>query len=519
MARFGGLRGSKLHLAVWAEAWFGIMIFGFNQTSAGGVLADVTFNKQFPRMDTLTTSGSLQAYNAKIQGTVVAMYTLFGVFGALGCTFLGDKLGRRKTIFIASIVQAIGAILQASSFAFAQFIIGRIFLGLGTAGMVATISVWQSEVSKAENRGEHVSAFGIFCSSGMVLALFLAFGMGYTQPNSVSWRFPLIFTVLPSILVCCGIFKLPESPRWLSKQGRWEETREILGLLYDDDPHGDIVNKEVQDVQISLERASKGKGNLGAMFKMGPQRTFHRVIIAAVAQIMLQMSGINAIVYYAPSIYENQLQFSGKISSVLAASSQLALVIGSFCCAYTVDRFGRRKLMLFSASAMSICFACIAGLTSNPDNKPALKAAVFFVFLYCFVYVLGFLGIPFLYASEVAPTHLRASVCGLSTAISWLFNFLVAEVTPTAFTNLGWKYFLVFFCLNAAFVPIIYVFFPETSQRSLEEIDQIFESSTSIFDSVSVAKKLPKLHLAEHLQQEKEADVAVAEASHVEEVV
>jgi hypothetical protein len=160
----------------------------------------------------------------------------------------------------------------------------------------------------------------------------------------------------------------------------------------------------------------------------------------------------------------------------------------------------------------------MAGLTSNPDNKIALKAAVFFSFLYLFVYVLGFLGIPFLYASEIAPTHLRAAVCGLSTAVSWLFNFLVAEVTPVAFNDIGWRYFLVYFCLNAAFVPTIYFFFPETSQRSLEEIDQIFESSTSIFDTVSVAQKLPKRHLAEFLHEEKGVEVPVAQASHVDEV-
>jgi MFS family permease len=175
--------------------------------------------------------------------------------------------------------------------------------------------------------------------------------------------------------------------------------------------------------------------------------------------------------------------------------------------------------MLFSATGMSICFACIAGLTSNPDNEPALKAAVFFSFLYVVVYVMGFLGIPFLYASEIAPTHLRAAVCGLATAVSWLFNFLVAEVTPTAFTNIGWRYFLVYFGLNALFVPIIYFFFPETSGRSLEEIDQIFESSTSIFDTVSAAKKLPKRHLAEYLQEEKGAEIAVPDTSHIDEVL
>jgi sugar porter (SP) family MFS transporter len=445
---------------------------------------------------------------------------LFGVFGALGCTFLGDRLGRRKTIFFASAVQGVGAILQASSFAFGQFIAGRIVLGLGTGGIIATVSVWQSEVSKAENRGEHVSAFGIFCGSGLALALWIAFGMSYTQPNSASWRFTLIFTLFLSITVCSFIFFLPESPRWLCKVNHWEEAREILGLLYDVEPHSDSVNKEIENIQISLERARKG--NIGAMFKMGPQRNFHRVVLAAVAQIFLQMTGVNSIAYYAPSIYQQQLHFSPTSSAALAAASQLAMVLGAFCCSYTVDRFGRRRLMILSASAMSICFACLAGLTSQATNPGALKAAVFFLYLYFFVYVLGFLGLPFLYASEIAPTHLRAATCGLSTAVSWLFNFLVAEVTPSAFADIGWKYFIVYCCLNAAFVPTIYFFFPETAGRSLEDIDTIFEATTSIFDAVSAAKNLPHRDYGAFLEEKGEvkgeemSDEKTANAVHVE---
>lgn len=334
--------------------------------------------------------------------------------------------------------------------------------------------------------------------------------MSYTQPSSVSWRFTLAFTLFLSFLVCISIFSLPESPRWLCKQDRWEEARETLGLLYDKVQSSETVNKEIEDIRISLDRANKG--SLGAMFKMGPQRVFHRVVIAAVAQIFLQMTGVNSITYYAPTIYQQQLHFGQTDSGLLAASSQLVLVIGAFCCAWTIDRFGRRKLMIFSASSMSICFALIAGLTSQPDNPAALKAAVVFLYLYFFVYVLGFLGIPFLYASEIAPTHLRAATCGLSTAVSWLFNFLVAEVTPSAFDDIGWKYFIVYCCLNASFVPVIYFFFPETAKRSLEEIDEIFEASTSIFDTVSVAQKLPRRHLAEFLREDKGTEVSHSEA-------
>lgn len=447
---------------------------------------------------------------------MVALYTLFGVFGALGCTFLGDLLGRRKTIFIASIVQGIGAILQASAFGFAQFIIGRIIIGLGTGGIIATVSVWQSEVSKAESRGEHVSAFGVFCASGIALALWVAFGMSFTQPSSVSWRFTLVFTLFLSILVCAFIFTLPESPRWLCKVNRWDEGREIIGILYNEDPHGALVNHEINNIRLSFERA--GNSNLSAMFKMGPQRCFHRVVLAATAQIFLQMSGVNSIAYYAPTVYSQQLHFSSTTSGILAASSQFAMILGAFCCAFTVDRYGRRKLMLGSAAAMSVCFACLSGVASQPDNPAALKAGVFFLYLYYFVYVLGFLGIPFLYASEIAPVHLRAATCGLSTAVSWLFNFLVVEVTPIAFTDIGWKYFLVYCCLNAAFVPTIYFFFPETARHSLEDIDEIFESSNTIFDSVRVAKKIRNRQNSESEEEEKGTTVALRETDDVETV-
>ncbi|KAJ5714033.1 uncharacterized protein N7483_011214 [Penicillium malachiteum] len=472
MAPFLGVRGSKLHLAIWMEACFGVMIFGYNQSAAGEVLSDSEFNLQFPRMVTgalsshytpcLEFSEPWDAHYLEMSWAVGKQYLL-----PVWCRLPGPLSNVHPSL------------LPNSS------------LGSG--------------VSKAESRGEHVPAFRIFCGSGIALALWVAFGMSYTQPSSVSWRFPLAFTIFLSFLVCISIFSLPGSPRWLCKMDRWEEGREILALLYDEDQNSETVNKEIEDIRISIERVSKGK--LGALFKMGHQRTFHHVVIAAVAQIFLQMTGVNSITYYAPTIYQQQLHFASSESGLLAASSQLVLIIGAVCCAWTVDRFGRRKLMMFSASSMAICFAFIAGLISQENNPAALKGAVFFLYLYFFVYVLGFLGIP-----EIAPTHLRAATCGLSPAISWLFNFLVAEVTPVAFDDIGWKYFIVYCCLNASFVPVIYFFFPETAKRSLEEIGEIFEASQNIFDTVSVAQNLPKRHLSEFVRDEKGPKAAHFEA-------
>ena len=345
---------------------------------------------------------------------------------------------------------------MCTSFSFAQFIVSRIFLGFGTGGVIATTSVWQSELSKASSRGSHVSAFGIFCGIGLTLALFVDYGCSFVA-SSFSWRFPLALPMLLSFIAMTTIFTLPESPRWLCKAGRTAEAAEILDLVHQD---AQVVEKELNDIRVSLDLS--GSVGLGSLLEMGTQRVFHRVLIGCVAQMMLQLTGVNSITYYASSLFELQLGFSPKLSQLLAASSQLCIILGSAICSFTVDRFGRRSLMLFSAASMSLCFAFMAGLVSHPENEAGLKAAAFFVFLYYVCYTIGFLGIPFLYASEIAPAKQRAQICGISTAVSWLFNFLVAEVTPIAFTDIGWRYFIVYCVLNAAWVPIIYFFFPET---------------------------------------------------------
>lgn len=151
------------------------------------------------------------------------------------------------------------------------------------------MSVWQSELSKAESRGSHVSAFGIFCGVGLVLAMWFDFAFSFSS-GSIAWRLPFALCGVLSLVAMTGILLLPESPRWLVKRGRSAEARSILELLHPGDQ--DTIDKELRDMEVALSMAESA--SLMSMFTMGRQRIFHRVCLAAAAQMMLQMTGINS---------------------------------------------------------------------------------------------------------------------------------------------------------------------------------------------------------------------------------
>lgn len=167
--------------------------------------------------------------------------------------------------------------------------------------------------------------------------------------------------------------------------------------------------------------------------------------------------------------------------------------MGGVLCFFTIEGFGRRKLMLASAAGNAICMALVAGLGSQPQNAMAMRGAVVFMFIYHFTFVMGLGSVPFIYMAEIAPLTLRATINGISIGVFWAFAFILGEVSPIALEAIGWRYFLIFAGLNLVMMALIYLLFPETAGRSLEEIDHIFTSSNSIWDSVWVAERKTRL--------------------------
>jgi len=203
------------------------------------------------------------------------------------------------------------------------------------------------------------------------------------------------------------------------------------------------------------------------------------------------VSGINLITYYAATIYQNEIHLSGVVSRILAAANGTEYFIASFIAVYTIEKFGRRSLMLFGAVGMSLSMMILAIMNAFPGTATGIVAATF-LFLFNTFFAIGWLGMTWLYPAEIVPLGIRARANALSTSANWAFNFMVVMITPVSFSSIGYQTYIIFAVINAFIVPVVYFFYPETAYRSLEEMDSIFHKTKSWFSLVSTAKREPR---------------------------
>ncbi|RDW60230.1 hypothetical protein BP5796_11836 [Coleophoma crateriformis] len=506
------LRGHQLSVAQLALIVApSFILFGYNQAGVGGLLSLPDWTKTFPQIDTVNTTGAVKSHNATIQGVVVATFVLGALTGALSCMQIGDQFGRRKCIFGAAVLSLIGEILCTSSFGLAQFIVGRTIIGLGIGILSATVPVWQAECSSAANRGKHVVLDGLFMTLGYTLESWIDLGGSQiTGANaSASWRMPLGIPILFSIILMICIFLMPESPRWLIKVGRVEEATLQLSKLKDlpiDDP---LISAEVDGIQYALEESVVKKASMKDMFTMGPEKLFYRFCLCILLQFYQQMSGSNLISVYSTVLFQQKIGLAAETSRILSGGTLTWKFLSSFVAFFTIDRFGRRALFMFSGVGMGSCMLALAISTSyDSSNSSANIASVFFIFFYNFFVPIGFLGANFLYCAEVAPVKLRVSMAAVSTANHWLWNFVVVMVTPVAISSIGNLYFIVFAVISFCIPLSVYFFYPETMGQSLEQIDAVFRDNSTPLAIVRASKLLAKGDV-EAIMQEKIAQKQV----------
>ncbi|KAK9236688.1 general substrate transporter [Lipomyces kononenkoae] len=482
-----GLRGKPLHIAIATIAGLSFLLFGYDQGVIGSLLTLDTFIATFPAMDVSNSvSPSQRSHNSTIQGVAVSLYEIGCMLGAIVTMVIGDKLGRRKTIFCGSIIMIIGTAVQCTSFSLGQFIAGRIITGLGNGFNTATVPMWQSECAKAHSRGQLVMLEGALITGGIALSYWIDLAF-YFVPGQADWRFPIAFQAVFAIIVTGAVLLLPESPRWLLKKGHEDEAARVFSALDDEPDDSSVISQEIDAIKSTL--ATETSSSFRDIFTFTNKKHFHRTMLAFWNQVMQQITGINLITYYAGTIYQNSIRLSPLNAKI---------------------RLGRRKLMIGGAIGQSVTMAILtatAYLADKGNSKAGIAAAVF-LFVFNTFFGIGWLGMTWLYPAEIVSLQVRAPANGLSTAGNWISNFMVVMITPIAFNNIGAYTYLIFAIINAAMVPTVFFFYPETAGRSLEEIDEIFAQSNpwTPWDVVRIADSMPKHHA---FYEETEDDIAL----------
>ncbi|KAK3694460.1 sugar transporter [Podospora appendiculata] len=490
---FMGLSGRPLSLAVSTVATTGFLLFGYDQGVMSGIISAPAFNNVFKA----TTD------NPTLQGTVTAIYEIGCLIGAVFILCLGDLLGRRKAMILGAFIMVVGVVIQvtcqAGASPLAQFIVGRVVTGVGNGINTSTIPTYQAECSKTSNRGLLICIEGSVIAFGTCIAYWIDYGASYGNDDLV-WRFPIAFQILFALIISIAMVFLPESPRWLLIHGRVEDADKVIAALRGYEVEGEETVLERSLIVDSL-RASGGHGQKSTPFKAlftgGKTQHFRRMLLGSSAQLMQQVGGCNAIIYYFPILFEKSIKQTHQLSLLLGGVNMIVYSISATFSWYAIERVGRRKLFLYGTIgqclSMVIVFTCLI-----PGDEMTARGAAVGLFTYIAFFGATWLPLPWLYPAELNPIRTRSKANAVSTCTNWVSNFLIVMITPIMVQNIGWGTYLFFALANACFLPIIWFYYPETARRSLEEIDIVFAMGyVEKISYVKAADQLPQLQPSE----------------------
>jgi sugar porter (SP) family MFS transporter len=369
------LEGRALTAGITITSGVGFTLFGWDQGMFGGILSNPAFIKRF------------NDPSATIQGQIVSTYDIGCILGAFLSIFVGDRLGRRMSIVMACCFVFVGGLLQCTSYGLPQMIIGRIVAGFGIGQNSATIPMWQSETSKPEHRGKLIALQLVLVIFGITITQFVNLGFTYIPNNEVAFRFPISFQSVLALVTIALVLMMPESPRWLCYVDRHAEAGEVIARLQAQPEDAGSVKEELQNIiNTIVEEKASGKVGWREVFSNGEQQNFRRICLGAGTSLFQQMGGINIVVYYLPVILIKSFGFSGRLALILTAIDFMSLCFWGLMIFFVIDRVGRKKLMLYGALGMSLCFA-LAAVGLGIGTKASNGSAVAFIFFYnvCFV--------------------------------------------------------------------------------------------------------------------------------------
>ncbi len=403
-------------------------------------------------------------------GLVVAAVPIGAVGGALFSGRLSDRYGRRLMILLSSIIFAVGALVSAAAGGTELLVIARLVVGVAIGLASATAPVYISEVAPPDIRGRLVTFFQLSVTIGILVAYIV----GLVFEPSEGWRWMLGLGAVPALILGIGMLRMPQSPRWLVMVGEDYKARAVLEKIRESDPAK--IDAEMAEISDSLISEPGGWRDL-----MQPVVKAALVVGVGLA-ILQQVSGINTVIYYAPTI----IQFTGvdsDSSAILAAVGVGIVNVGMTIVAIRLlDRLGRRPLLLGGSLVMGLSLTALAlvflgGAGSDVDSFIAVGALM----LYVAAFAISLGPIFWLLNAEIYDLRVRSKAAAVGTMANWTFNFIVSLTFLILIDDLGRSgtfFFYAAICVLTFFFCLKFV--PETKGKHLEDIQDVFKKRAGV---------------------------------------
>ena len=400
------------------------------------------------------------------QELVVSVVLIGAAVGALGGGRLADAFGRRLMLIVTALIFMSGALVCAAAASVGALIVGRIIVGLGIGLSSSTVPVYISEVSPPGARGWQVSLFQLAITIGILGAYLVDYGFA----ASGGWRWMLGLAVVPGALLGLGMLAMPETPRWLAKHGHAESARKVLARIRGTQD----VQAEFQEIQSTLSQAEE-RGHFSDLLAVSVRPA---LIVGVGLAIFQQITGINTVIYYAPTIIQSAGIPSASGAILATAGIGLVNVLMTIVAMWLIDRAGRRPLLVTGISGMVISLGVLGFVfrTHEPSAGMGwLAVAILMAYVASFAISLG--PIFWLLIAEIYPLRVRGIAEGTAAGTNWAANLLVSLTFLSLLQALGpsWTFWL-YGLLSIGSLLFSYSLVPETKGRTLEEIEQTWRS-------------------------------------------
>ncbi|TKA37529.1 hypothetical protein B0A54_11487 [Friedmanniomyces endolithicus] len=445
---------AKAYLMCAFSAFAG-MLFGYDSGYIASVLGMAEFKKAYgsPATGTYTTSQ---------KGLIVAILSCGTFCGAIISGSLADRFGRRTIIIAGCLVFLAGVVIQVAHISIPALVVGRLVAGFGVGFVSAVNILYMSEVAPRHVRGAIVSSYQFAITLGIMLASCVGYAT-QDRTDSSAFRIPIGIQFLWALVLIVGLLLLPESPRYFVKKGRLDLAMKALARLRGQSVQSEGILDELAEIQANFEYEQR----LGEVTWLG---CFSGSVLTG---------GSNArkvlIVTFLQEIHVSNPFLIGLVTTIVNVASTPV----SF---YTIERFGRRPLLIYGALAMMVCEMIIAivGLVL-PNSQTANYCLITFVCLYVFFFASTWGPAAWVVVGEIFQLNLRSKGVALSTASNWFWNCIIAIITPymvdgtDGHEGLGVRVFFIWGALCAACAIFAYAVVPESKGLTLEQVDRMME--------------------------------------------